>query len=139
MGSAPALNVEALEAFLRERDAAEPAVAPAMRSQVYAGTTGGGAVILLHGLTASPPAWRSFAEALAARGRTVVVPRLLLHGHADRMTTALRKLRAQELIDDVGAIVRAVAGLGETLTIAGHSLGATLALDAASYAPAGSR
>ena len=106
---------------------------------MYLGTPGAGAVILLHGLTASPPAWRSFAEALAARGRTVVVPRLLLHGHADRMTTALRGLRAQALIDDVAAIVRAVAGLGETLTIAGHSLGATLALDAATYAPATSR
>src|SRR6202020_908812 len=129
MGSAPALNVEALEAFLRERDAAEPAVAPAMRSQVYAGTTGGGAVILLHGLTASPPAWRAVAEALVARGQTVVVPRLVLHGHRDRLTTALRAMRAQALVDDVAAIARAVESLGETLTIAGHSLGATLALD----------
>ena len=43
------------------------------------------------------------SEALAARGRTVGVPRLLLHGHADRMTGALRGLRAQALIDDVAA------------------------------------
>lgn len=139
MGSTPALNVEALEAFLRERDAAEPAVAPAMRSQVYAGTAGGGAVILLHGLTASPPAWRAVAEALVARGRTVVVPRLLLHGHRDRLTTALRALRAQALIDDVAAIVRVAEALGERLTIAGHSLGATLALDYASRGAAAAR
>ena len=137
MGATAAL--EELVAFLRERDAAEPGVAAEMRSQVFPGTAGSGAVILLHGLTASPPAWRAVADELVARGRTVIVPRLLLHGHADRMTTALRALRAQDLIDDVSATVRAVAALGETITIAGHSLGATLALDAASRGPATAR
>ena len=139
MGAAPALNVEALEAFLRARDAAEPAVAPEMRSAVYAGVAGAGAVILLHGLTASPPAWRAIAEALVARGQTVVVPRLLLHGHRDRLTTALRAMHAQALVDDVAAIARAAQTLGETLTIAGHSLGATLALDYAARGTAASR
>jgi alpha-beta hydrolase superfamily lysophospholipase len=128
-----------LVALLDARDAAEPGVAPAMRSTVARGTPGAGAVVLLHGLTASPPAWRAVAEALAARGRTVVVPRLLLHGQADRMTPALRALRAQALVDDVTAIVRAAAELGEPLTIAGHSLGATLALDVATRGPAGVR
>jgi pimeloyl-ACP methyl ester carboxylesterase len=139
VGLTPALNVEALAAFLRERDAAEPAVAPEMRSHVYPGTAGAGAVILLHGLTASPPAWRAVAEELAARGQTVVVPRLLLHGHRDRLTTALRAMRAQALVDDLAAIAGAATSLGETLTIAGHSLGATLALDFASRGTAASR
>jgi alpha-beta hydrolase superfamily lysophospholipase len=139
VGVAPTLKPEGLAAFLQARDAAEPAVAADMRSQLYPGTPGAGAVVLLHGLTASPPAWRAVAEALAARGRTVVVPRLLLHGHGDRMTEALRGIRAQALIDDVAAIVRVVAELGEELTIAGHSLGATLALDAASHAPQAAR
>ncbi|MGA2396095.1 MAG: alpha/beta fold hydrolase [Candidatus Lustribacter sp.] len=137
MGTTPAYD--RLEAYLRARDAAEPGVAEEMRSQIVRGTPGGGAVVLLHGLTASPPAWRAVTEALVARGRTVVVPRLLLHGQADRMTTALRGLRAQALIDDVAAIVRATAELGEPLTIAGHSLGATLALDAATTGPAQAR
>lgn len=132
-------TLDELVAFLQARDAAEPAVAAAMRSQIYRGAPGAGAVVLLHGLTASPPAWRAVAEALAARGRTVVVPRLLLHGYADRMTTALRAVRAQALIDDVAAIVQATAEVGEPLTIAGHSLGATLALDAAARGPAGAR
>ena len=126
-------------AFLDARDAAEPDVAAEMRSQIYRGETGAGAVILLHGLTASPPAWRAVAEELAARGRTVIVPRLLLHGHADRMTRALRGIRAQALIDDVARIVREVSDLGEDVTIAGHSLGATLALDAASRGPSTAR
>jgi alpha-beta hydrolase superfamily lysophospholipase len=125
-----------LLAYLVARDDAEGAVADGMRSRVYPGTRGGGAVILLHGLTASPPAWRDVAAALVARGRTVVVPRLLLHGHTDRLTTALRGITARALVDDVAAIVHAVAGLGEEITIAGHSLGATLALDAAARAPA---
>jgi pimeloyl-ACP methyl ester carboxylesterase len=139
VGATATLTLDGLTAFLQARDAAEPGVAAAMRSQLYPGTAGSGAVILLHGLTASPPAWRAVAEALAARGRTVIVPRLPLHGHADRMTTALRGIRAQALIDDLAEIVRAVAGLGEDVTIAGHSLGATLALDAASRGPASAR
>lgn len=139
MGATATLTLDDLLAFLRARDAAEPDVAAAQRSQVYRGASGGGAVILLHGLTASPQAWRAVAEELAARGRTVVVPRLLLHGHADRMTTALRGIRAQALVDDVTEIVRVVVGLGEDVTIAGHSLGATLALDAASRGLAGAR
>lgn len=132
-------TLDELVASLRGRDDAEPGVAAEMRSQVYPGARGEGAVILLHGLTASPLAWRAVAEALAARGRTVVVPRLMLHGHADRMTAALRGIRSQALIDDAAAIVRAVAELGEPLTIAGHSLGATLALAAASRGPATAR
>jgi pimeloyl-ACP methyl ester carboxylesterase len=139
VGAGATLTLQRLAAFLRARDAAEPAVAAEMRSQLFRGTPGCGAVVLLHGLTASPPAWRAVAEELAARGRTVVVPRLLLHGHADRMTQALRGLRAQELIDDVSAIVHAVAETGEELTIAGHSLGATLALDTASRGPSTAR
>ena len=118
--------------FLAARDRSEPAVAPEMRSQVYAGDPGRGVVILLHGLTASPPAWRAVAEALHAHGRTVVVARLLLHGHADRMTDVLRDLRPEALIDDIAEIIREVAQLGEEVTVVGHSLGATLALDAAS-------
>lgn len=139
MGATAALTPDGVLAFLQARDAADPDVAAGMRSQVYPGRAGGGAVILLHGLTASPPAWRAVAEELAARGRTVVVPRLLLHGHTDRMTKALRGISAQALIDDVAEIVRVVAALGETVTIAGHSLGATLALDAASSGPANAR
>jgi pimeloyl-ACP methyl ester carboxylesterase len=128
-----------LAALLQARDDADPGVAATMRSQLFRGLPGAGAVVLLHGLTASPPAWRALSEALVASGRTVVVPRLLLHGHADRMTSALRDLRAQALIDDVAAIVLATAELGEPLTVAGHSLGATLALDLATRGPAQAR
>ncbi len=128
-----------LVAYLAARDDADVDVAPAMRSQVLAGRPGAGAIVLLHGLTASPPAWRVVAAELAARGRTVVIPRLLLHGYADRMTPVLRRLHPEALIDDVRAIVDAVAAMNEEMTIAGHSLGATLAIDAARRVPAVAR
>ncbi len=134
MGAAAAFDE--LVAFLGARDDAEPDVAPSMRSVAIAGRPGAGAIVLLHGLTASPPAWRAVAGALAACGRTVVVPRLLLHGYTDRMTTALRNITARRLFDDVSSIVRAVAAGGEAVTVAGHSLGATLALDVAARGPA---
>jgi pimeloyl-ACP methyl ester carboxylesterase len=127
--------IDGLAAFLGARDDAERAVARAMRSQVHRGEPGAGAVVLLHGLTASPPAWRAIATALGARGRTVVVPRLLYHGYADRMTRALCHLTPDALIDDVREIVARVAALGEAVTVVGHSLGATLAIDAALNAP----
>ncbi len=120
-----------LAAFLAARDDADGNVAPSMRSQIHRGRPGAGTIVLLHGLTASPPAWRDIAAALAARGRTVVVPRLTLHGHADRMTNALRGLTPAALLDDVRALLARVVGVGDEVTIAGHSLGATLAIDAA--------
>ena len=128
MGAEPFAD---LVAYLRARDDAEAAVAPEMRSRALRGEPGRGAVVLLHGLTASPPAWRAVAQALHARGHTVIVVRLWLHGYRDRMTTALRGLSSDALVADVAAIVEQVAALGERIMVAGHSLGATLALDAA--------
>jgi pimeloyl-ACP methyl ester carboxylesterase len=124
-----------LTAFLAARDDAERDVAPAMRSQVHRGEAGAGVVVLVHGLTASPPAWRAIAAALVARGRTVVVPRLLYHGYADRMTRVLRRLTPEALIADTRAIIERVCALGEAVTVAGHSLGATLAIDAVLNGP----
>lgn len=132
MGADP---YDRLVAFLRARDDAEAGVAPEMRSQALRGHLGGATVVLLHGLTASPPAWRAVAEALHAGGATVVVPRLLLHGHADRMTTVLRDLSAAALIEDTTQILNRVATLGAPVTVVGHSLGATLAIDAATRLP----
>ncbi len=124
-----------LTAFLAARDDAERHVAPFMRSQVHRGSAGAGAYVLLHGLTASPPAWRSIASTLHASGHTVVVPRLLHHGHTDRMTRALRNLHPAALLEDMRTIVAQVAALGEPVTIVGHSLGATLAISVGLHAP----
>ncbi len=128
------MTAERLRAFLRDRDDGDGAVAAGMRSRLLEGS-GDDAVILLHGLTASPPAWDSIAAAVHARGATVVVVRLPLHGHADRLTTALAGLSVEALISDLEAVVGAVAGLGKRLVIGGHSLGGTLALHAVAALP----
>jgi len=120
-----------LRAFLAARDDAEGDVAPAMRSQLH--LTAGAEVtyVLLHGLTASPLAWSLIAEMLVARGANVVVLRLPLHGHARRMTTALRGLMPELLTRDIATVLERIAMLGTRITLAGHSLGGTLTLHAA--------
>lgn len=126
--------VDELRAYLQARDDAEAMVAAGMRSQLLCGD-GEETVILLHGLTASPPAWGSIAAALNIAGATVVVLRLPLHGHADRLTSALRGLSADGLTSDLRAVITAVARLEKRIVIGGHSLGGTLAIHAAATLP----
>lgn len=128
----PAL--ERLRAYLCERDDADSAVGPTMRSQLLDGS-GDEVIVLLHGLTASPLAWELIAAAINARGPTVVIARLPLHGHADRMTTALQGLSAALLTTDLRKLIEAIGGLGKRVVIGGHSLGGALAIHAAANLP----
>jgi len=123
-----------LRAFLTARDDADPAIGARMRSVLLEGT-GDVAVVLLHGLTASPPAWASIAGELNANGATVVSLRLPLHGYADRLSTVLEGLDAELLTADMRTVIAAVARLGKRLVVAGHSLGGTLALQAGATLP----
>lgn len=125
---------EELQAYLAARDDADAAVGSHMRSQFLAGS-GSDVVVLLHGLTASPPAWEAIAPLLHARGASVVVPRLPLHGHSDRMTSALRALTPDVLAEDLRELFVRVSALGGRVTVVGHSLGGTLALFAATTLP----
>jgi pimeloyl-ACP methyl ester carboxylesterase len=83
-------------------------------------------VLLLHGLTASPAQFERFANDLHARGYNVIVPRLPRHGHADRMSTALERLRPFELLAAVDEYVAIAQELGTRVTVAGFSLGGLL-------------
>lgn len=85
------------------------------------------AVVLLHGLTNSPPQYDTLAPLLHARGHAVVVPRLPLHGYRDRMTGALAALRASHLEAAALEAVAIGALCGERVVVAGISIGATLA------------
>jgi pimeloyl-ACP methyl ester carboxylesterase len=127
-------GMDELRAYLRARDDAEGAVADNMRSQLLEGE-GDEVVLLLHGLTASPPAWGSIAVALHVAGATVVVLRLPLHGHEDRLTTVLRTLRAETLTSDLRSVVGVLSKLKKRIAIGGHSLGGTLAIHAAATLP----
>jgi pimeloyl-ACP methyl ester carboxylesterase len=85
------------------------------------------AVVLLHGLTNSPPQYDALAPLLHARGHAVVVPRMPLHGYRDRMTDALAALRAPDL--EAAALEAVLVGAlcGERVVVAGISTGAVLA------------
>lgn len=85
------------------------------------------AVLLLHGLTNSPPQYDALAPLLHARGHAVLVPRLPLHGYRDRMTDALAALRATDLEAAALEWVMLAALCGERVVVAGISIGATLA------------
>jgi pimeloyl-ACP methyl ester carboxylesterase len=126
---------ERLRAYLRRRDDADPHVGPGLRSQLIEGESDD-LIILLHGLTASPPAWQSIATELNAHGATVAIVRLPLHGHADRLTNALEGLTVELLTADVRGIIETAAELGKRIVIGGHSLGGTLAIHAAATLPA---
>ena len=85
------------------------------------------AVVLLHGLSSSPPQFERFAHDLFLRGHNVVVPRLPEHGHADRFSTALEQLRPDTLYAATDEYVAIARELGERVTVAGFSLGGLLA------------
>jgi alpha-beta hydrolase superfamily lysophospholipase len=84
------------------------------------------AVVLLHGMSSSPPQFERFAHDLYRRGHNVLVPRLPGHGHADRFSTALAQLRPDDLYAAVDEYVAIARELGNRVTFAGFSLGGLL-------------
>jgi carboxylesterase len=84
------------------------------------------AVLFLHGLTASPMQCDALARRLHANGDSVVVPRLPGHGARDRLTTQLRDVQAQHLIDAAYEGLAIARGLGTSVVVAGFSLGGLL-------------
>ena len=86
------------------------------------------AVLLLHGLTASPMQCGALARSLHANGDTVLVPRLPGHGARDRLTTQLRELRGDHLLDAAREALEIARGLGVSVSVAGFSLGGLLTM-----------
>src|SRR4051812_13905366 len=93
------------------------------------------AVVLIHGLTNCPQQWAPFADLLHARGINVLLPRMPRHGFADRLTTELGNLRAEELRDFGDRVVDIAAGLGDEVVVAGISAGGIVAAWAGQYRP----
>jgi pimeloyl-ACP methyl ester carboxylesterase len=87
----------------------------------------GTAVVLLHGLTNSPPQYDRLAPELHARGHAVIVPRMPYHGYADRMTEAIARLRAGDLEATSLQAVVIAALCGARVVVAGISTGAVTA------------
>ena len=84
-------------------------------------------VVLLHGFTNCPKQFDLLAAHLARRGDRVLIPRLPRHGMADRMTTELGLLTAEELARAGNDAVDIAHGLGAHVTVVGLSSSAVLA------------
>jgi pimeloyl-ACP methyl ester carboxylesterase len=91
------------------------------------------AVILIHGLTNCPQQFAPLGTTLFERGVNVLLPRMPRHGLADRLTTELGKLRAEELRAFGDQVVDIGAGLGDRVTVVGLSAGGLVAAWAAQY------
>jgi alpha-beta hydrolase superfamily lysophospholipase len=118
---------EALRRADTLRSADGPEVADECRSRIdVQGERTAHAVVLLHGYTNCPAQFAAIADAYAAQGWSVVVPRLPGHGEADRMTRALSDISPGALVDAAEEATDIAAGLGEEVTVVGLSGGGTL-------------
>ncbi|MFN2460095.1 MAG: alpha/beta hydrolase [Candidatus Velthaea sp.] len=127
---------------LRELDArvaadrGDPAVDPACLPYVAQhGARTARALVLFHGFTNCPCQFSELADAFAARGFSVYVPRLPHHGLADKMTTALAALTRAELQGAARDALRVANGLGARVSVLGLSSGGTMAAWVAATEP----
>ncbi len=103
-------------------------IAPECRTELLThGERTAHVIVLLHGLTNCPAQFDSLARLAFARGANVLVPRLPRHGLADRMTEELAGLEASELRAFTDRVLDAAHGLGDTVTVAGLSIGGVMA------------
>lgn len=93
------------------------------------------AFVLLHGITNCPLQFAALAESLHARGDAVIVPRVPHHGLANRMTTELAALRADEMTALVTECVGVARGLGDTVVVMGLSTSGVIAAWAGQVLP----
>ena len=122
-------------ARLQEFDERENAnIAPESRSAFYGhGERTHWAIVLYHGLSATPRQFSQLAAQLAARGYTVIVPRLPRHGYADRMTFALADLQRDHLVEAIDESLAVARLAGERVAVIGFSMGGLLATWAAQF------
>jgi pimeloyl-ACP methyl ester carboxylesterase len=114
-------------AHVREIQAAEQGLNPVCGYGLLDhGRRTGRAIVLIHGFTSCPKMYERLAAELHRTGHNILIPRLPLHGLADRMTAELSHLSAADLAATVSEALEIGAGLGEKVTVAGISLGGIL-------------
>ena len=99
------------------------------------GTRTARAIILFHGFTNSPRQFRLIAEKLYQRGDNVFAPRLAYHGLRDGTVHQLAHLTAEQLRDHADTAIDIAHGLGDSVIVAGLSLGGSLAAWGAQFRP----
>lgn len=155
-------NVPAVAAFRKllpipapplsdQRPAADPAQATARFAELHAldaeigeatqssliepVTAAKATVVLWHGFTNAPSQFTQVAEALAAQGFRVLLPRMPFHGESDRLNRDLAGLTAAQLVEHADAWMDVAAGFAEPVWVGGLSAGATLAAWVAASRP----
>lgn len=104
-----------------------PNVNPLCRTRVYThGRRAARSLVLLHGFTNCPQQMDALGKEFFERGWNVVIPRYPRHGYTDRLNTSIAELRADHLVAVANRAAEVAAGLGESLTVAGLSLGGIL-------------
>src|SRR5206468_6376689 len=93
------------------------------------------AVVLFHGFTDSPKQFADLAESLYKAGENVLVPRLPHHAQRGRTVRELARLTATELCRVADQSVDIASGLGDSVIVAGLSVGGTMAAWSAEYRP----
>lgn len=105
-----------------------PNVNPVCGTRLYAhGERTGRALVLLHGFTNCPQQFDVIGRLFHAQGWNVLIPRYPRHGYRDRLNTSVSELRADHLLAVANRSADAAHGLGEHVTVAGLSLGGSLA------------
>ena len=131
LGSHPrpvASHDEAVRLVDSLRAADTPAIAPECGTELLThGARTARVLVLLHGLTNCPAQFDSLGRCAYAQGANVLIPRIPHHGFGDRMTTELARLEARELCAFTDRVLDAAHGLGDSVTVAGLSIGGVMA------------
>jgi pimeloyl-ACP methyl ester carboxylesterase len=105
-----------------------PNVNPVCHTRAYVhGRRTERALVLLHGFTSCPQQFDVIGRLFHAQGWNVIIPRYPRHGYTDRLNTSISELRSEHLIALANQSASAAHGLGEHVTVAGLSLGGSLA------------
>lgn len=80
-------------------------------------------IIFFHGYTACPNQFIKLGNLFYKQGYNVLIPRLELHGHQDRMTNIHTKLTTDMMIRFADKAVDIAQGLSDEVSVAGLSMG----------------
>jgi carboxylesterase len=97
------------------------------------------AVLLLHGFTNSPQQFDSLGRMLYRAGANVYIPRLPHHALVNGGIPAIAQLTAEELRAASDSATDLAAALGDTVVVAGLSLGGVMAAWIAQFRPEAAR
>jgi carboxylesterase len=92
-------------------------------------------VVLFHGFTNCPEQIDRFAERCYAAGDNVLLPRLPEHGFTNRRGPTLGLVTPERITEATDAAIDVACGLGDTIVVAGLSVGGEAAAWAAARRP----